>query len=463
MPKNKANPMWGGHFSKAPSEIMSEINASIGFDQKLYQEDITASIAHAEMLAVQKIISKAESNKIIKGLKAINQEISAGKFAFKAELEDIHMNIEARLKEKIGDVAGKLHTARSRNDQVATDFKLFVKRANQEVIILLHELIAQLIKKAEPHINTIMPGFTHLQAAQPVSFAHHLHAYIEMFGRDIKRFSAAQERLDELPLGAAALAGTSFPLKRELVAKKLGFKNITANSLDTVSDRDFALDFLSNVAIAMSHISRIAEELVLWMSEGFKFIKLSEEFTTGSSIMPQKRNPDAAELLRGKTGRSYGNLLSLLTVMKSLPLAYSKDMQEDKEPVFDSYDTIIVALKALTGMLADLEVNQDKMLAATEGGYITATDLADYLVKNLNLPFRQAHHVTGKVVKLAEQQDKQLVDLTLTELQKIEPKIKADIFKILTVENSMNSRKSKGGTAASQVKKALQQAKKQYK
>jgi len=460
--KSQANPMWGGHFNKAPDQVMQDINASIAFDQKLYKQDIAGSLAHVEMLGATKILNKTEVAKIVKGLKQIEQEIEAGKFKFKPELEDIHMNIEARLKTIIGDVAGKLHTARSRNDQVATDFKLFVREANEQVISLLKDLIKNMLKLADKNLETIMPGYTHLQAAQPVTFAHHLHAYVEMLGRDLSRFSDANLRANQCPLGAAALAGTSFPIDRKKTAKALGFKEPTANSLDSVSDRDFALDFLSNVSICVSHLSRFAEELVIWMSQGFAFVKLSDSFTTGSSIMPQKRNPDAAELVRGKTGRAYGNLMTLLTTMKGLPLAYSKDMQEDKEPVFDSYDTVIVALKAMIGMVSDLKVNKTNLQKATEKGFITATDLADYLVKTLKMPFRDAHNVTGRVVQLAEQKQCDISELSLAELQSVEKRIKKDIFAVLTVENSVKSRTSFGGTAPSEVKKAIKSAAKKY-
>ncbi|MBT4879179.1 MAG: argininosuccinate lyase [Alphaproteobacteria bacterium] len=459
---SKANPMWGGHFSKAPSQVMEDINASIAYDQKLYQQDIKGSIAHATMLASCKIITKQEAAEIITALEQIKEEISTGKFEFKAELEDIHMNIEARLKAIIGDVAGKLHTARSRNDQVATDFKLYVKQANSEVIILLKELISALIKLAEKNLETIMPGYTHLQAAQPVTFAHHLHAYVEMLARDLSRYEDANNRLNQSPLGAAALAGTSFPIDRHKTAKLLGFKEPTNNSLDSVSDRDFALDFLANTSIAISHLSRFAEEIIIWLSKAYDFIKLSDSFTTGSSIMPQKRNPDAAELVRGKTGRIYGNLMSLLTTMKALPLAYSKDMQEDKEPLFDSHNTIIIALKAMIGMVTDMEVKAENLLSATASGFITATDLADYLVRNFKVPFREAHHITGKLVKLAEQNKVDLADLELEDMQKIEPRIKEDIYSVLTVENSVKSRSSYGGTAPLQVEVALKEAKKKY-
>ena len=460
--KKKSNIMWGGHFNQAPDQIMQEINASVGFDKRLYVEDITGSLAHVKMLAKQKIIPRDDAKKISQGLEKIKDEILRDEFDFKEELEDIHMNIEARLKDIIGEVAGKLHTGRSRNDQVATDFKIFVRKANNEVVGLLKELIASLLKKAENHIDVILPGYTHLQAAQPVSLAHHFLAYVEMLGRDLSRFEDANDRLNESPLGAAALAGTSFSIDRKFTAVELGFKKPSENSLDSVSDRDFALDFLANSSIAMGHLSRFAEEIVIWMSQEFKFITLSDSFTTGSSIMPQKRNPDAAELIRGKTGRVYGNLMTLLTVMKSLPLAYSKDLQEDKEPVFDSYDTMIIALKVFKGMVDNMQVNKENMFAATDRGFITATDLADYLVQKYQIPFRRAHHITGKVVKLAEIKGCNLEEIELSELQQIEAKIDQDIYSVLTVLNSVNSRESYGGTACGSVKQAIKRAKKKY-
>ncbi len=460
MNKKNSNPMWGGHFDQKPAEIMQKINSSIDFDKKLFIEDIAGSLAHLEMLAKQKIIKNAEATEIKKGLQKIEQEIISGKFEFKEELEDIHMNIEARLKQKIGNLAGKLHTARSRNDQVATDFKLFVKKSNKQIIILLKELINNFIVKAEQNLDVFLPGYTHLQSAQPVSFAHHLHCYIEMLFRDISRFQDANDRLDESPLGACALAGTSFDIDRNLTAKILGFARVTENSLDSVSDRDFALDFLYNVSVLNSHLSRFSEEIIIWMSSGFGFVSLSDLFTTGSSIMPQKRNPDAAELIRGKTGRLYGNLFSLLTVMKGLPLAYSKDMQEDKEPVFDSYKNIIMILKTMISMVDDLKINQENMQLATAKGFITATDLADFLVKNLAIAFRDAHHITGRIVKIAEANKCDISDLSLIEMKDIEPRITKEIFSVLTVKNSVHSRKSYGGTAPEMIKKALVRAKK---
>lgn len=458
MKKTGSNPMWGGHYTSATNEIMQEINASITFDKKLYKQDIKASIIHCEMLKAQKIINSKEAKDIISGLKTIEKEIASNKFNFKKELEDIHMNIEFRLKELIGDIAGKLHTARSRNDQVATDFKLYIKEANQEIINLLKNLIKSLYDKGIANLDVILPGFTHLQAAQPVSFAHYCHAYIEMFKRDISRFTDANKRLDESPLGSAALAGTSFPIDRKFTAKSLGFQSYSKNSLDSVSDRDFALDFLSNSTISMTHLSRIAEELIIWMSQEFSFIKLSDEFTTGSSIMPQKRNPDAAELIRGKTGRINGNLIALLTTMKALPLSYSKDMQEDKEPVFDSYDNLTISLKIMAKMIENMQINAENMLKSCQKGYITATDLADYLVKNLKLPFRDAHKLTGKIIRLAEEKNCALAELEISELQKFHQKIDKNIYKILTIESSVKSRDSLGGTSPKIVAKALKES-----
>lgn len=454
--------IWGGVFSEKPSDLLEEINASISFDKKLWQEDIKASIAHSKMLAKQNIISESEADEIISGLGQIRTEIVEGKFNFKAELEDIHMNIESRLREIIGATAGKLHTARSRNDQVATDFKLYVLQQTHIVEDLLADLIKTLLTRAAENISVILPGYTHLQPAQPISFAHHLLAYLAMFERDLSRFSDLHKRHNFLPLGSAALAGTPYQIDRDFVAKELGFASVSENSLDAVSSRDFALEFMANAAILMSNLSRIAEELVLWMSPGFSFISLSDSFTTGSSIMPQKKNPDAAELVRGKSGRVYGDLISLLTVMKSLPLAYSKDMQEDKEPLFDSAETIIICLKLIKAMLADMEVNADKMLEHTEYGYLTATDLADYLVSKCGIAFRDAHHITGNVVKYAITKQANLSDLSLVELQKFETKIQDDVYEFLSVRNSLNSRNSYGGTSEKRVKEMVQQKQNKY-
>ncbi|MCZ2157861.1 argininosuccinate lyase [Bartonella sp. 220] len=445
------NQMWGGRFIAGPAAIMEEINASIDFDQKLYRQDIEGSIAHAAMLAQTKIISHSDYEKIVHGLKLIQQEIEKGIFIFSRKLEDIHMNIEARLNELIGPVAGRLHTARSRNDQVAVDFRLWVREVSQRIAQTLKRLIEELLVRAEQHVETFMPGFTHLQSAQPVTFGHYMMAYVEMFGRDLSRMRDAIERMNESPLGAVALAGTSFPIDRFMTAKALGFREPTRNSIDSVSDRDFALEFLSAGALCATHLSRLAEEIVLWSSEQFRFVRLSDAFSTGSSIMPQKRNPDAAELVRAKVGRLNGALMGLLTVMKGLPLAYSKDMQEDKEYVFDGALSLELSLEAMIGILGDLQVNEDAMKQAADFGYATATDFADWLVRELGIPFREAHHITGRAVALAEKKQCGLNDLSLVELQMICPEIHATLFDVLTVEKSVKSRKSFGGTAPSEV------------
>ena len=445
--------MWGGRFASGPSEIMEEINASISYDQRLYNQDIDGSIAHATMLADNGILTKKDAKAIIQGLEQIRQEITSGKFKFSRALEDIHLNIEARLKELIGDAAGRLHTARSRNDQVATDFKLYIRGTIDHLIEQISSLQLTLAEKAEQYAATVMPGYTHLQTAQPVTFGHHCLAYVEMLERDKTRLEDARKRLNECPLGAAALAGTSFPIDRKQTATALGFKKPTANSLDSVADRDFVLETLSAAAISAIHLSRLDEELVIWSSAEFKFITLSDSFSTGSSIMPQKRNPDAAELVRAKVGRIIGAFNGLSMVMKGLPLAYSKDMQEDKEMAFDALDNYSLALAAMTGMIKDLVPNEDNLEQAASGGYSTATDLADWLVRVINLPFRDAHHVTGSLVALAEQQGKQLDELTLSQMQAIEPKITDNIYSVLTVQNSVKSRTSYGGTAPTNVKK----------
>lgn len=460
--KNNSNPMWGGHFEQGPDAVMEAINASISFDQRLYAQDIQGSVAHCQMLVKQKILTKAEGKQILDGLAVIKNEIENGEFEFKAALEDIHMNIEARLKELIGDVAGKLHTARSRNDQVATDFKLYLRENSDHIDELLADLQSVLIEQAEKHHKTVMPGFTHLQTAQPVTLGHHLMAYVEMFGRDRSRLQDARKRLNFSPLGSAALAGTSFPIDRDYTAKQLGFDGPTTNSLDAVSDRDFAIELLSLLSILAMHLSRLAEEIVLWMSSDFSFIKLSDKFTSGSSIMPQKRNPDAAELVRAKTGRTYGNLISLLTMMKALPLAYSKDMQEDKEPVFEALDHSVLCLNAMIGMLHDMQVNEAKLHEAARRGYSTATDLADWLVQNLGLPFRECHHITGKIVQMAERKECELSQLSLGELQSIESRITKNILEVLSVEKSVQSRNSFGGTSPKNVLKAAKDAKKRF-
>ncbi len=457
-----ANALWGGRFASGPAEVMERINASIDFDRRLYAADIAASKAHAAMLAEQGIIGAEDGEAIRAGLDSILQEIESGGFEFKSALEDIHMNVEARLAELIGDAAGRLHTARSRNDQVATDFRLWVRDALDSLDDLLKALQAALIAQAEAHAATVMPGFTHLQSAQPVTFGHHLLAYVEMFGRDRGRARDCRARLNESPLGAAALAGTSFPIDREATAGALGFDRPMANSLDAVSDRDFALEFLAGAAIAATHLSRLAEEMVLWSSEQFAFIALSDAYTTGSSIMPQKRNPDAAELVRGKAGRVIGALQTLLVVMKGLPLAYGKDMQEDKEPVFDAADTLALCLAAMTGMVADMEARPEAMRRAAAAGFPTATDLADWLVRRLGLPFRKAHHITGRIVRLAEDQGSGLAELELAAMQSVEPGITDEVFEVLEVERSVASRTSTGGTAPEKVRQAAARAREIY-
>ncbi len=454
--------MWGGRFSGAPAEAMERINASIDFDRRLYAQDIVASKAHCEMLVRQGIIAQQDGAAILKGLDTILREIESGEFAFKAALEDIHMNIEARLAELIGEPAGRLHTARSRNDQVATDFRLWVRAATDTLDGQLRELQAALIEQAEEHAATVMPGFTHLQAAQPVTLGHHLLAYVEMFGRDRGRLADARARLNECPLGAAALAGTSFPIDREATSAALGFDRPAANSLDAVSDRDFALEFLAGGAILATHLSRLAEELVIWCTQGFGFVELSDAFTTGSSIMPQKKNPDAAELVRGKTGRVTGALVALLTVMKGLPLAYGKDMQEDKEPVFDAADTLSLCLAAMTGMVRDMRPDEDALRAATAAGYLTATDLADWLVRVLGLAFRDAHHATGAIVRRAEERACALAELPLAEMQAVEPRITEAVFDVLSIERAVESRTSQGGTAPDLVRRAAAKARERF-
>ncbi len=460
--ETSANAMWGGRFSVGPSEVMEKINASIDFDKRMSAQDIAGSKAHCSMLVKQGIISTEDGNAILQGLDTISREIENGSFTFSAALEDIHMNIENRLRELIGDAAGRLHTARSRNDQVATDFKLWVRSAIDELDKQTGLLIEALIKQAEENFDVIMPGYTHLQAAQPVTFGHHMLAYVEMFGRDRSRLQDCRKRLNECPLGAAALAGTSFPIDRHMTAEALGFDRPTANSLDSVSDRDHALEFMSSGAILATHLSRFAEELVIWCSQGFGFVTLSDAFTTGSSIMPQKKNPDAAELIRGKVGRVIGSMNTLFVVMKGLPLTYGKDMQEDKEPVFDAADTLILSVTAMTGMVSDMVANRDKLHAATADGFLTATDLADWLVKELNLPFRDAHHVTGTIVKLAEDKGCDISDLSLEEMQSVEARISQEIFRVLTVEQSAQSRTSFGGTAPENVKAAAKAARERF-
>lgn len=451
----KTSSIWGGRFNAAPDQIMDDINASIGFDKRLYRQDIAGSKAHAAMLTACGIISAEDETAIQGGLDHIKEEIEQDQFTFRRDLEDIHMNIESRLKELIGDAAGRLHTGRSRNDQVATDFRLWLRDSIDAIISLIQNCQNALLDKAEKEADTVMPGFTHLQTAQPVTFGHHLMAYVEMLGRDKDRLIDCRKRLNKSPLGAAALAGTSFPIDREMTAKALGFDAPCANSLDAVSDRDFALEFLAAASILAIHLSRFGEELVVYSSAPFSFLRLPDSFTTGSSIMPQKRNPDAAELVRARSGRIVGALNALLIVMKSLPLAYSKDMQDDKEPVFDTVDSLSLCLQAMTGMISRLETNKDSMRNAAAGGFSTATDLADWLVREQNLPFRDAHHVTGALVKLAEDTGRDLPDLSLSEMQAVHASITEDIFDVLTVEKSVQSRTSYGGTAPVRVKEQI--------
>lgn len=450
--EKSSNAMWGGRFAAGPDAIMEAINASISFDKRLYAQDIRGSRAHAAMLAAQGILSNTDAEAIREGLLTVLSEIEGGDFPFSTALEDIHMNVEARLKTLIGEPAGRLHTARSRNDQVATDFRLWVRDQADAAITSLTALMRVLADQAEAYADWVMPGFTHLQTAQPVTFGHHMMAYVEMFARDRSRFADARARMNECPLGAAALAGTGFPIDRFATAAELGFDRPMANSLDAVSDRDFALEFLSASAICAVHMSRLAEELVIWSSAQFRFVAMSDKWSTGSSIMPQKRNPDAAELIRAKIGRILGAAVALFTVMKGLPLAYSKDMQEDKEQVFDAADTLMLALAAMTGMISDLTVNREKLEAAAANGFSTATDLADWLVRVAGLPFRDAHHVTGTLVAMAEKKGCDLPELSLAEMQSVNAAITQEIFGVLGVHNSVASRQSYGGTAPDQVR-----------
>jgi argininosuccinate lyase len=452
MTDTTSNKMWGGRFAAGPDAIMEAINASISFDKRMAAQDIAGSRAHAAMLATTGIITDSDAKAIREGLLTILSEIEEGKFEFSAALEDIHMNVEARLKETIGEPAGRLHTGRSRNDQVATDFKLWVRDQLDAFDAGLIALIEALLGQAEAGADWVMPGFTHLQTAQPVTWGHHMMAYVEMFGRDLSRVRDARRRMNESPLGAAALAGTSFPIDREMTAKALGFDRPAANSLDAVSDRDFALDFLGAASICAMHLSRFAEELVIWSSAQFRFVALSDRFSTGSSIMPQKKNPDAAELIRAKVGRIYGANTALMMVMKGLPLAYSKDMQEDKEQVFDAADNLMLALAAMEGMVRDMNAQRDNLAAAAGSGFSTATDLADWLVRVLGLPFRDAHHITGALVGMAEKAGCDLPDLTLEQMQSVHSSITQDVFDVLGVQNSVNSRMSYGGTAPAQVR-----------
>lgn len=452
---DKGQTMWGGRFTAQPGALMQAINVSIDFDKRMANQDIRGSKAHAAMLAAQGIITQVDYIAIDKGLDDIKAEIAAGDFPFKPELEDIHLNIENRLKEKIGEAAGRLHTGRSRNDQVATDFRLWVRDHLDLFGAQLTNLMNALLDQAEANTDTIMPGFTHLQSAQPVTFGHHMLAYLEMFARDRARFNDCRNRMNESPLGAAALAGTPYPIDRDSTCNALDFHRPMANSLDAVSSRDFALEALAAATICATHLSRLSEEIVIWTSAQFRFIKLSDTFTTGSSIMPQKRNPDAAELVRAKVGRIMGALTALTIVMKGLPLAYSKDMQEDKEPVFDAFDALEVGLAAMAGMIADMTPNKDRLADAAGAAFSTATDLADWLVMSLNMPFRDAHHVTGRVVALAEKMELTLDALPLADMQSIEPRITDDVYRVLSPLASASSRTSYGGTAPSEVAKQV--------
>ncbi|MGI3169189.1 argininosuccinate lyase [Pseudooceanicola sp. C21-150M6] len=455
MTDQSSNQMWGGRFAAGPDAIMEAINASIGFDKRMAAQDIAGSRAHAAMLAAQGIVTDKDAEKMREGLLTILSEIEGGQFQFSTALEDIHMNVEARLKEIIGEPAGRLHTGRSRNDQVATDFRLWVRDQVDAAILGVQALMKELLVQAEQGAEWVMPGFTHLQTAQPVTWGHHMMAYVEMLSRDLSRFRDARARMNESPLGAAALAGTSFPIDRQMTAEALGFDRPMANSLDAVSDRDFALEFLGASTICAMHLSRFAEELVIWSSAQFRFVTLSDRFSTGSSIMPQKKNPDAAELIRAKIGRIFGANVALTMVMKGLPLAYSKDMQEDKEQVFDAADNLMLALAAMTGMVSDMSANVAALEAAAGSGFSTATDLADWLVRELGMPFRDAHHVTGALVAMAEKRGCGLPDLTLADMQSVHAEITEAVFGVLGVHNSVASRMSYGGTAPARVREQI--------
>jgi argininosuccinate lyase len=455
MSDKSSNQMWGGRFAAGPDAIMEAINASIGFDKRMAAQDIAGSRAHAAMLAAQGIVTPSDAEAMREGLLTVLSEIETGAFVFSTALEDIHMNVEARLKEVIGEPAGRLHTGRSRNDQVATDFRLWVRDQLDAAASGLTALIRALLAQAEAGADWVMPGFTHLQTAQPVTWGHHMMAYVEMFARDLSRVEDARKRMNESPLGAAALAGTSFPIDRHMTAEALGFDRPMANSLDAVSDRDFALEFLSVASISAMHLSRFAEELVIWSSAQFRFVTLSDRFSTGSSIMPQKKNPDAAELIRAKVGRIFGANVALMMVMKGLPLAYSKDMQEDKEQVFDAADNWMLALAAMEGMVKDMTGNRVNLEAAASAGFSTATDLADWLVRTLDLPFREAHHVTGSLVAMAEKKGCDLPDLSLEDMQSVNAAITSDVFEVLGVHNSVASRTSYGGTAPVRVREQI--------
>ena len=462
--KKKTNPLWGGRFEKESSALLKKINNSISFDYKLASQDLRVSNAYCEALFDAKIINKNDRDLILKGLKEIEKEITNKRFIFKDDFEDIHMNIEMALKEKIGESAGKLHTGRSRNDQVTTDLKMWIKDKSFLLIYLINKLQLTLIEKAEENISTIMPGFTHLQNAQPISFSHYLMAFFEMFERDKSRISDMIDRMDECPLGSGALAGTNFgKIDRKLIAKLLGFKKPTENSLDSVSDRDYAVEFLSNLCILSMHFSRISEDFIIWCSSGFSFIKFSDSFCTGSSIMPQKKNPDAVELVRSKSSRIYGNLMSLLTNLKALPMTYSKDLQEDKEPVFDSFDTIELVIIVMTELIRELEIIKENMLESSKEGFSTATDIADWMVRNIGVSFRDAHHITGEIVLLAEKKGCKLADIKISELKKINSNINEDIFNYISEDNSVKNKLSYGGTGFLRVKESIKRARKKLK
>jgi len=464
MSQNKNNKaVWSSRITKKTSSIFQKVGSSISIDKRLFKEDITGSIAHVEMLFKQKIISFKTKNKIVWGLNKIRNEIIKKKFNYKSEYEDIHMNIEKRLFEIIGDDAGFVHTARSRNDQVITDFKLWLRSSTNDIIKLLNSSIKIILIIAEKNIQTIMPGFTHLKNAQPISFAHYLLAYVEMFKRDKKRFKNNIDSLLENPLGASAIAGTSFNIDRNFTTKKLKFNRPTNNSIDTVSDRDFVIDFLYAVSVCSLHISRFSEEFIIWNSDAFKLIKLNDKIVTGSSIMPQKKNPDPLEFLRGKTGNAFGNLFSMLTILKGLPLSYFKDMQDDKELVFKSFDQTKYSLLILNDILRNFTTNKKRMLELAKSGYITATDLADYIVKELNLPFRKAYRITSKIVNYAESKGKNLEELNINEIKKIEPKLNEDVLKVFDLRNSIKSKKSYGGTSFENIKKMINKYKKEIK
>jgi len=451
--KNKNKAVWGGRFNNATSKIFEKIGASIDIDKRLYEEDILGSIVHAQMLTKQKIINREKGNKIINGLKKIRNEIRKNKFKFNKKYEDIHLNIEKRLFAIIGYDAGYLHIARSRKDQVITDFKLWIKKASKEIVKNLNNLIKNFLKKSASNIQTIMPGFTHLKNAQPISFAHYLLAYVEMFKRDKKRFTSNIEYIDECPLGVCALAGTSYKIDRNFTSKKLGFKKPTDNSIDSVSDRDFALDFLSSASICAVHISRFAEELIIWNSDIFKLIKLDDKMLTGSSIMPQKKNPDPAELIRGRAGKNFGQLQAMLTIMKGLPLSYYKDMQEDKKLVFESYDILMESILITNELIKNLKPNKQRMFALSNEGYTTATDFADYIVQNKNLSFREAYKISAKLVNYAEKKKKKLNELNLSEIKKVKNDLDKNVMKVFDVRNSVNSKSSYGGTSIKNIKK----------